>query len=407
MSARATAALYNRFVEDFAALPGAGTAWLDARRAEAIKTVRDKGIPHRRVEDWKYSDLQAALDDKRPGYALSSDAARWEIEGVPGNVELFDLATLAKGAPDWVVRHLGKTRKNPNVMDAASLALARVGLALRIPRGIAVGTPIVLRLPCEGHARVLVVLEEGASATLIETDLGPIANMKNAGVELVLGGNAQLTHVRLDSTCHPEAAVLVEEISASVARGGSYCGHFANFGAKLSRLELNIALEGEGASAQLSGVSVVNGERHADVTTNIDHLAGQTRSTQLFKLIGGGHSRGVYQGKIVVREGAMGSDSRQTAKGLLLGPRAEIDLKPELEILADDVKCAHGAAVGDLDAESLFYLRARGIPEAEARALLMRAFLEDAITEIADEGIRATIWRVVEQAMLHPMEAPP
>jgi Fe-S cluster assembly protein SufD len=126
----------------------------------------------------------------------------------------------------------------------------------------------------------------------------------------------------------------------------------------------------------------------------------------LFKLIAGGHARAIYQGRISVHPGAVGTDSNQTAKGLLIGSRAEIDLKPELEILADDVKCAHGAAVGDLDAESLFYLRARGIPEAEARALLMRAFLEDAVAEIEDEGVRARVWQVVEKALAGVSETP-
>jgi Fe-S cluster assembly protein SufD len=187
-------------------------------------------------------------------------------------------------------------------------------------------------------------------------------------------------------------------IAAKVTAGATYRAHFMTTGAKLSRTELHIALDGEGAEAHLSGVSVLNGG-HADVTVHMDHAVGNTQSTQLFKYVAGGHSRGVYQGKVTVREGANGSDSRQTAKGLLLEDRAEIDLKPELEILADDVKCAHGAAVGDLDAESLFYLRSRGIPEAEARALLMRAFLGDAVEQIADETIRASVWQAVEVAL--------
>ncbi|HEY4124733.1 MAG TPA: SufD family Fe-S cluster assembly protein, partial [Rhizomicrobium sp.] len=118
----------------------------------------------------------------------------------------------------------------------------------------------------------------------------------------------------------------------------------------------------------------------------------------------GDHSRAVYQGKVTVREGADGSDSRQTAKGILLGERAEIDLKPELEIFADDVKCAHGATVGDLEAEQLFYLRTRGLPEPEARNLLIRAFLEDAVLEIADEAIRAEVWNAVEAALTGVLE---
>jgi Fe-S cluster assembly protein SufD len=190
----------------------------------------------------------------------------------------------------------------------------------------------------------------------------------------------------------------VADYAITVAAGGTYRAHIADFGGKLSRTELHIALDGEGTETHLSGVSVLNGH-HADVTTHVTHAVGKTRSTQLFKYVAGGHSRGIYQGKVSVAPGANGSDSRQSAKGLLLGNRAEIDLKPELEILADDVKCAHGAAVGDLDAESLFYLNARGIPEGEARALLMRAFIGDAVDQIEDETIRATVWQTVDAAL--------
>jgi Fe-S cluster assembly protein SufD len=176
----------------------------------------------------------------------------------------------------------------------------------------------------------------------------------------------------------------VEEAAVRIAAGGVYRGHFTGFGARLSRMELEIALHGEGAQAHLSGVALLDGARHSDVTTHVTHAAGNTDSTQLFKHVAAGKGRAVYQGKVTVAQGANGSDSLQTAKALLLGEAAEADLKPELEIFADDVKCAHGAAVGDLDAESLFYLRSRGIPQAQARRILLQAFLEDAVAGIAN-----------------------
>jgi len=357
-----------------------------ARRAEALQAFERVGVPHRRVEDWKYTDIRADLGDK----PLDAGAATWELRGLSADTQLFDLKLLDVGAPEWVTSNFGRIARNRNAMDAASFALSRAGFALRIPGD----AQIDLRWSGEGSARGLIVLERGAALTLSETV--EAAGVQNIGVEFALADGATLTHIRRDEVSF---AVAVEEISASLARDASYRGHFANFGARLSRVDLALRLEGESAAARLSGVSVLDGERHADVTTRIDHIAGKTESTQLFKLIAGGRGRAVYQGKIVVHEGAMQSDSRQTAKGLLLGERAEIDLKPELEILADDVKCAHGAAVGDLDAESLFYLRSRGIPEAEARALLMRAFFEDAVAAIADETIRAQIWEKVEAAL--------
>jgi Fe-S cluster assembly protein SufD len=202
-------------------------------------------------------------------------------------------------------------------------------------------------------------------------------------------------------------AVQVEEIGMRMERDARYRGHFSQTGAKLSRVELAIALDGEGAEAELSGATVLGAALHADITTHIAHAAGKTTSRQLFKHIAGGNSRAVYQGKITVCKGADGSDSRQTAKALLLGARAEADLKPELEIFADDVKCAHGAAVGDLDADSLFYLRSRGIPEGEARTLLIRGFLEEAVAQIAGDDVRAAVWHFLEDALPSAFEAVP
>ena len=360
---------------------------LDTRRAKAVEAFRVKGVPHRRVEEWKYSDLHAVSGADKVEQA---GAVSWKINELPDGVELFDLSK--KKMPDWVKQYLGSlTAANP--MDAASLGFANSGFALRVSRGIS--GDVKIRWSGEGQARALIVLEEAASLTLIE-DAAEFSGFQNIGVEIVLAQGSHLTHLR--RTPKAAQAIRICEISASVARDATYRGHFADFGSKLSRTELHIALDGEGAQTHLSGVGVLN-DSHADVTTHVVHASGKTPSTQLFKYVAGGHARGVYQGKVTVAAGANGSDSRQTAKGLLLEDRAEIDLKPELEILADDVKCAHGAAVGDLDPESLFYLRSRGIPEAEARALLMRAFVGDAVEQIENETVRASIWLAVDAAL--------
>jgi Fe-S cluster assembly protein SufD len=363
------------------------TSTLDARRAKALEVFRVKGVPHRRVEEWKYSDLHAVLGADKVEQA---GAAKWSIAAVPQGMELFDLSS--GNPPDWVQQRLGSLN-NSGAMEAASLGFAKAGFALRVPKS---GSGEVrVKFSGEGQARVLVVLEQNASLTLIE-NTDEISSFQNIGVEIVLASDAKLAHMRM--TPQSASAIRICEIAASVAKSATYRAHFADFGAKLSRTELHVSLDGEGAETLLSGVSVLN-DHHADVTTHVTHAVGNTRSTQLFKDVAGGHSRGVYQGKVTVAKGADGSDSRQTAKGLLLGNRAEIDLKPELEILADDVKCAHGAAAGDLDVESLFYLRSRGVPEAEARALLMRAFIGDAVDQIENEAIRDTVWQAVDAAL--------
>jgi len=369
--------------------------WLSQRRADAVATLRTQGVPHRRIEEWKYSDLKTALEPANDSIAAT---AAWSIENVPTGVTLFDLADLS-AAPKWVRAHFGKAAAAETV-PAASLALAEGGFALHVARNAVVTEAVRVGLSANGHVRALVVLEDGAGLTLIEQQSAAGA-FRNTGVEIVVGANARLTHVRLAQAAPNN--VQIEDVAVRVARGGLYRAHLFTGGAELSRLTLRMTLKELGANAELSGVSVLGGSLHADVTTHVYHAAGETQSTQLFKHVAGGKSRAVYQGKITVAKGADKSDSRQTAKALLLGERAEADLKPELEIFADDVKCAHGAAVGDLDADSLFYLRARGIPEQEARNMLLRAFLREAVDDVADEAIRATLWQSVEDALPRAM----
>jgi Fe-S cluster assembly protein SufD len=366
----------------------AAMPFFDARRAEALESFRVKGVPHRRIEEWKYSDVRSAIGADE---VSTAGTAQWNIEGATENVEIVD---LSGNVPLWVSDHIPSI--SPNAMETATVAFATGGVALRVSRGNAAG-PVHLNWSEHGHARLLIVVEEGASLTLVETHTA--ANgLRNIGAEVVLRPNAQLSHIVVG---HKAESVRVETFTVKAARDARYNAHFANFGARLSRSDITVTLEGEGSEAHINGVSALGGETHADVTTHVIHAVGHTQSTQLFKKAAAGKSRAVYQGRVTVNEGADGSDSRQTAKGILLGERAEIDLKPELIIFADDVKCAHGAAVGDLEAEQLFYLRARGLPEAEARNLLIRAFLEDAVLEIADEAIRAEVWREVETALEH------
>ncbi|HEX4080606.1 MAG TPA: Fe-S cluster assembly protein SufD [Rhizomicrobium sp.] len=421
MSARVTAE--NLFPQEFEPHGEIlSPSWFEPRRVKALRDFRASGIPHRRIEEWKYSDLRNALESPSPvapaiagpaspdpfsalaGARLVTRDGCLQSHAAPAGVELFDLSALNETAPDWVTQNLGEVLTGAS-MGQASLALMRGGVAMCIARGIS--EPIHLRfLQNAGavHGRVLIVVEEGASLVLLESHAG-VLGLTNLGLEFVLQPNAQVTHIRLAGAA-PEA-VQVEEIGIRVARDARYRGHFSQGGAKLSRVELAIALDGGSAEAELSGATVLGGKLHADVTTHISHAAGKTTSRQLFKLIAGGNSRAAYQGRITVCKGADGSDSRQTAKALLLGARAEADLKPELEILADDVKCAHGAAVGDLDADSLFYLCSRGIPEAEARTLLIRGFLEEAVAEIEREDVRGAVWHFLENALPSVLEAAP
>jgi Fe-S cluster assembly protein SufD len=369
----------------------------EARRTEALDSFRVRGMPHRRFEHWRYSDLRAVLD---AGQVAQAGTAKWHIEKLLEGVEMIDLA--GSDLPEWVVKNLGAVGNRPT-MEEASLAFADGGVALRVAAGRKIAEPIRLQISGQGNLRWLIVLEAGASACVFEPHTADAGLLRNVGVEIALGEGAELNHVR----CAPfmAKAFTVEHIAVAAAKNAKYRAHFANFGSRLSRTELHILLNGEGSEAHLTGVAVLGLAGHSDVTSHIEHAAGRTLSTQLFKHVAGGKSRAVYQGKITVREGAVGSDSRQTARALLMSQRAEADLKPELIIFADDVKCAHGATVGDLDAESLFYLRSRGIPEMEARRLLIHAFLKEAVAAIGDDALIEYIWRDIEGALPRAMEA--
>jgi Fe-S cluster assembly protein SufD len=355
-----------------------------------LDIVRAKGIPHRRMEDWKYSDLRAVLDAD----ALEQGGSAIMALSLPAGIKQ---AFLRHGElPEWASRRSGPPSRS-HAMDAAARAFDPNGMALFVPREFHDDQPLGLEFDGAGHGEILLVLESGATLTLVETHTGADAGLRNISLSVFLGEGARLSHIRQAQCSGP--LVVVETMMIHAAAGAHYAARLAGRGARLSRTEIDITLAGEGAGADLSGAIVLSGDAHSDITTRIDHAVGHTTSRQLFKLVASGNSRAIYQGKITVGEGANGSDSRQTAKALLLGAGAEADLKPELEIFADDVKCAHGAAVGDLDADSLFYLRARGISETEARALLIRGFLGEVIDEIADAGQRAAAWELVEDGL--------
>lgn len=356
--------------------------------------LRARGIPHRRMEDWKYSDLRQVIDLDD----LSRDGVAVVEVALPQGAERAD-----EIVPAWARPRL-EALIELSVMDRAAQAYDVQHSAIRIPAGAHLATP--LRLTCRGlgSVHVTVVLEKDASLSLVEVQDPAKGRLRNVALTFVLEEGARLVHLR--SAGFADAA-LIETVSVVQAACSSYTARLLGRGAKLSRTEFNIVLDGEGAEAEISGICVLADGAHADITTRVDHAAPNTSSRQLFKKVAAGKSRAVYQGRITVREGAIGSDSRQTAKALLLSDQAEADLKPELEILADDVKCAHGAAVGDLDRDSLFYLRARGIGEAEARALLVHAFLEEVIDQIADDDAREAALAFVDEGLRAAMETAP
>ena len=363
-----------------------------------VPSVREilqaRGIPNRRMEDWKYSDLRAA-------YEALEEKADWHAglkTCVPISVD--SIGASDGQLPDWVFARIDHLTAH-GAMDVAARSFVNIGSVFRVPPGTKIELPLGIEHFGPGYGATVVFVEAGASLSIAETYDLMIGSFSDTSLLLFLDDEA---HVEFTVAApFSSESVVVETVSVLQGRNAKFRARVLTGGAKLSRTEFNITLAGEGAEADLSGATVLSDGAHADITTRIDHAVPNTTSRQLFKKVAGGKSRAVYQGKVTVREGAVLTDSRQTAKALLLGDRAEADLKPELEILADDVKCAHGAAVGDLDRDSLFYLRARGIPETEARGMLVHAFLQEVVDGIEDETFRASAVAFIDAGLARAM----
>ena len=268
---------------------------------------------------------------------------------------MFDLADWPI-APEWVHGAYG-TSATRNAMSAASLAFAAGGVAFRVPKGMAIAEPLTLDFTGQGHVRALLVLEEGASLTLLETHAGHAGASAMSASRSCSAPSAQLGRMCASRPMRADA-VLVEEVAMSVAQRRALSRAFRQFRRQALAHGTGHRAGRRRAPRRICPASACWAASAMPMSPPMSSTRQATpTAAQLFKNVAGGQARAVYQGKITVREGADGSDSRQTAKALLLGERAEADLKPELEIFADDVKCAHGAAVGDLDADSLFYLR--------------------------------------------------
>ena len=257
--------------------------------------------------------------------------------------------------------------------------------------GVDAGTLILASLATGGafHPRHAIRLGRGARLTLLEVNIGTGAYLNNPVFSVSVADDANLTHLRIQTEA-PDAFHL-STLYAEVGAHGTYDSFLLSLGGRLARMEVHARLAGEKSAAHLNAAQLLGGSQHADFTTVVTHDAPSTTSRQTVKNVLTGRSRGVFQGKIEVSRGAQKTDGYQMNQALLLSGEAEIDSKPQLEIYADDVKCSHGATVGELDPDQLFYLRSRGVPEAEARSLLVRAFLDEALDPITHDAARETM----------------
>jgi Fe-S cluster assembly protein SufD len=385
-------------------LPGARIPWVARLREEAAATFRALGLPGRRIEAWKYTDLAPIA---QAGFA----EALTLVEGSPAlpNAGAATRAVFVDGRYDAALssgrfRHvageiagledrLGACADTPGLpLVALNAMLFEDGLILDIPAGAEAGTVELLSLcthaerPIAYHPRHLIRLGAGAKLTLIEQALGPegARYLHNPVFEIEVAEGATLTHVRMQQ--EGRAGFHLSTVFALVQAGATYDNFTLNAGGRLVRNEIHAALLGPKAACHMNGVQLVANGQHADTTTFLDHAAPDCASRQTYKTVLTGRSRGVFQGKILVRQAAQRTDGYQMNQALLLSEEAEMDAKPQLEIYADDVKCSHGATIGALDEAQLFFLRSRGIPLAEAKAMLVQAFLTEAIAGVTDEA---------------------
>jgi len=381
-------------------------AGLSPDREPAFARFEASGLPHRRVEAYHYTDLRALLKDAPTlakaggvapgGFAFDGiDAFCVSIlNGFPNLDGLRDVSgvtlSLSRDAPD---DGLASNSVFPTAGDPiVSLNAAFVDQTLRIDvaSGQAVEQPVLLRFvttaAVSAYGRVIVTVPDGARLTLIEAHEGVAGAFANSAVQVSIGDDAQLDHIRVN-LADPQATVLTTFGGRMGARSSLSSGNFVT-GGGLSRHQVFFRLEGEGSTATISGASMLNGRQLADTTLVVDHAVPECVSREHFAYVLDGEATGVFQGKIIVRPHAQQTDGKMMSRAVLLQDGATMNNKPELEIFADDVQCGHGATVGALDDDLLFYLRARGLPKPEAEALMLQAFVGEALEMIAHDGMR-------------------
>lgn len=426
-----TAGFARLFAEGRAGLPGAGTVWLDSRRREGLARFVEQGFPDRKVEEWKFVNLGTltgtayapALSDMAvPPHLLAVEPAatgplvvvvngrvRPDLSAagdLPAGVSVLSLDEAIKtraalveahfgGPGDWAEARLsGRVDPRPHVFTALNAAFCAGGVVVHVARGARFAKPIRIRYvgvgadqPVMVTPRTIIALDDNAEAAVIEEFVGLGAIWTNAVTEVGLGAGARLSHLRIQDDA--PTATHFGATRVRIGRDARYQSFVLSQGADLGRNEMRVALEGAGAECTLDGLYLGRGGQVQDNWTRVDHLVPNGTTRETYKGVLDQAARGNFQGRIKVWPDAMKSDARQVNRVIILSPTAEAKCKPELEILADDVKCSHGATVGDLDPAALFFLQARGLDPAAARRLLVDAFTADVTHGIENEALRA------------------
>jgi Fe-S cluster assembly protein SufD len=419
----------DRYLADFDRLFTTGSAtepsWLRTLRRKGIERFGDAGFPTPRDEEWKFTsvapiaDRHFALAHDGQGGLTTDEVERWAGAlggyrlvvvngeyaahlsggGLPAGVHVSSLRSVLATNPAAVEPYLGRfAAPERQAFTALNTGFLQDGAFVWIPPGTIVEQPISLlfvsaspQTASLSHPRVLIVAGDRSQARIVEGYTGQPGQeyFTNAVTEVVVGSGAVVDHYKLQR--ESQRACHIGSMYVHGTRDSSFSSHSIAFGGALVRNEIIAVLDGEGGDCTLNGLYLVDGRRLIDNHTTIDHTKPHCGSHEVYKGILSGHARAVFNGKIIVRPDAQKTDAKQTNKALLLSDDAQINTKPQLEIFANDVKCTHGAAVGQLDEDEIFYLRARGLDLQQARNMLIHAFAGDVLNRIRIEPLRTSL----------------
>jgi Fe-S cluster assembly protein SufD len=408
--------------------PAGGPRWLQDLRERGAATFTTLGFPTVRDEEWRYTNVAPiAAGEFRPASFATVDGAAVEalpyagatalrlvvvngrfapelsrLSGLPRGIHAGSLAAAINGDlqadSEMVQRYLGQLADvSDRAFAALNAAFVEDGAYVHVPDGVVLEEPLQILFvsagaqPVVSHPRTLLVLGERSQARIVETYVGAsdVQYFANAVTEVFVGEGAVLDHYKVQQ--ESDRAFHIGSMHVHAARSANFSSHSFSLGGKLVRNDVLATLDGEGAEVTLNGLYLADGDRLVDNHTTIDHARAHCPSHEVYKGILGGRARAVFNGKIIVRQDAQKTDAKQTNRALLLSDDALINTKPQLEIFADDVKCTHGAAIGQLDEDAIFYLRARGLTFFEARDMLIHAFAGQILERVKVEPLRIAL----------------
>ncbi len=406
----AESALVDSFVDRMGELPGDGE--IAGARDNAIEALKTQGLPSRRVESWHYTDLRtllrgvAAYDETAGTNAVPPVIAGSAVAAVSNGksisaprldgVEFTKLSDKLVGGS--LIAQMA-IRGGDDAIGQINAAYVTDGWAVTFAEGVELDAPLELQnvqARGQGHVRFPVKFGKGVKATVIERQAGGEGEGFSTSLSNVtVADDCEITWIILRE--HSDQATQLAQFIATIGKNAKLNLYVVNAGGKLVRQEVHVLAKGEGSDFQLRGVNLLGGDSHTDVTMTLGHLVENTTSLQIIRNVVTDRARGVFQGQIKVNKVAQKTDARMACNTLLLSDDGEFDAKPELEIFADDVACGHGATVTEIDGNHLFYLRARGIPENEARGLLIKAFVAEIIEELENEALVEALEAILDK----------